>query len=90
MEEARAVLARLKRIEALEREGAAVPSLLAELRELVHEATVWAERERDPRALEAAAALADAGHPVGEDPERALHRSHEQRVPSPSAAASIE
>ena len=58
MEEARAVLARLERIEALEREGAGVPSLLAELRELVREATAWAERERDPRAREAAAALA--------------------------------
>jgi hypothetical protein len=61
MEEARAVLARLERIEALEREGAGVSSLLAELRELVREAGEWAERERDPRALEAAAALAVAG-----------------------------
>jgi hypothetical protein len=60
MEEARAVLARLDRIEALEREGAGVTLLLAELRELVSEATVWAERERDPRAREAAAALAAA------------------------------
>jgi hypothetical protein len=60
MEEARAVLARLERIEALEREGAGVPSLLAELRELMREATVWAEREGDSRALEAAAALASA------------------------------
>ena len=58
MEEARAVLARLKRIEALEREGASVPSLLAELRELVREATDWADRERDPHAREAAAELA--------------------------------
>jgi hypothetical protein len=57
MEEARAVLARLERIEALEREGAAVPSLLAELRELVREAGEWARRERDSRAIEAAAAL---------------------------------
>jgi hypothetical protein len=60
MEEARAVLARLERIEALEREGAAVPSLLAELRELVREAGEWAERERDPRAQAAVAALAAA------------------------------
>jgi hypothetical protein len=60
MEEARAVLARLERIEALEREGAAVPSLLAELRELIGEATAWAERERDPRAIEAAKALDEA------------------------------
>ncbi|HJQ73421.1 MAG TPA: hypothetical protein VJ814_00945 [Gaiellaceae bacterium] len=57
MEEARAVLARLERIEALEREGAGVPSLLAELRELAHEASAWAQRERDPRAREAAEAL---------------------------------
>ena len=64
MEEARAVLARLERIEALEREGAGVPSLLAELRELVREAGEWAERERDPRAQAAVAALeaADAGN----------------------------
>lgn len=55
------MLARLERIEALEREGAGATSLLAELRELVREATEWAERERDPRAREAAAALAEAG-----------------------------
>jgi hypothetical protein len=60
MEEARAVLARLERIEILEREGADATSLLAELRELVREAGEWAERERDPRAAEAAAALAEA------------------------------
>ena len=58
MDEARAVLARLERIEVLEREGADVPSLLAELRELVREASVWAERERDPRASEAVATIA--------------------------------
>jgi hypothetical protein len=63
MDEARAVLARLERIEALEREGASVPSLLAELRELVGEATTWAEREGDPRALRAAEALVEAGQP---------------------------
>jgi len=61
MEEARAVLARLERIEALEREGAGVPSLLAELRELLREAGEWAERERDPRAHAAVAALSAAG-----------------------------
>jgi hypothetical protein len=60
MEEARAVLARLERIEALEREGAGIPSLLAELRELMREASDWAEQERDPRARAAAAALAAA------------------------------
>jgi hypothetical protein len=50
----------LERIEALEREGAAVPSLLAELRELVREAGEWAERERDSRAQAAVDALAAA------------------------------
>jgi hypothetical protein len=90
MEEARAVLARLERIEALEREGAAVPSLLAELRELVREASEWAERERDPRARDAAVALAEAERSVGENPPRALHRSHQQVLPSPGTAAPIE
>ena len=89
MEEARAVLARLERIETLEREGAAVPSVLAELRELVREASEWAERERDPRAREAAVALAEAERSE-ENPFPALHRSHEQRLPSASAAAPFE
>jgi len=88
MDEARAVLARLERIEALAREGAGVPSLLAELRELVSEATAWAERERDPRAREAAAAVA-AAERLAERRE-ALHRSHEVPVPSASAMAPIE
>ena len=61
MEEARAVLARLERIEALEREGAGPRLVLAELRELVREATEWAGQERDPRARAAAAALAASG-----------------------------
>jgi hypothetical protein len=90
MEEARAVLARLERIEALEREGAPVPSLLAELRELVREAGEWAERERDPRARDAAAALAAAERAVDPHPAGALHRSHEEPVPSPLAAAPFE
>jgi hypothetical protein len=61
MFEARAVLKRLERIEALEREGADARLLLPELRELVREATAWADREQDPRASEAAAALVEAG-----------------------------
>jgi hypothetical protein len=61
MDEARAVLARLERIEALEREGAAAPSLLAELRELVREAAEWADVEGDPHARAAAEALLVAG-----------------------------
>jgi hypothetical protein len=86
MEEARAVLARLERIEALEREGAGVKPLLAELRELVREATDWAERERDPRARAAAVALAEAERGDA-NTMLPLHRSHEQAVPFASAAA---
>ena len=53
MDEARAVIRRLDRIEALERDGAAAPTLLAELRELVREAEVWARLEGDVRAVRA-------------------------------------
>ena len=57
------MLARLERIEALERSGAARAVLLAELRELAREAAAWAGRERDPAAAAAAEAVAAA---VGE------------------------
>jgi hypothetical protein len=46
MEEARAVLARLERIEALDRENAEQRVVLAELRELVREVEAWTSRER--------------------------------------------
>jgi hypothetical protein len=45
MEEARAVLERLDRIERLERAGAPAAELLRELRWLVREAERWARRE---------------------------------------------
>jgi hypothetical protein len=60
MDEARAVLARLERIEALEREDAPPAALLPELQALVREAEAWARREQDPAASTAAAACADA------------------------------
>jgi hypothetical protein len=50
MDEARAVLARLDRIEALEREGAPPGVLLEELRGLVQAAEAWAKLEGDERA----------------------------------------
>ena len=59
MEEARAVIARLERIEALDRERADAYLLLAELRALAREVEIWAKRERDPRAEEAARLLAE-------------------------------
>ena len=58
MDEARAVLARLERIETLERNGAAPELLLGELRGLVREAEAWAQREGDSRARAAAEAIA--------------------------------
>jgi hypothetical protein len=60
MDEARAVLARVERIEELDRAGAPAATLLAELVELACEAAAWAEAENDPRARAAAAALAAA------------------------------
>jgi hypothetical protein len=58
MDEARAVMLRLERIEALEHEGANPAAVLAELQQLVREAEAWARLEGDERAGEAAAALA--------------------------------
>jgi len=47
MDEARAVLKRLRRIEALEREGAPTRSLLCEVRALLDEAEAWVSSERE-------------------------------------------
>ena len=52
MEEARAVLARLERIEALDRENAEQRVVLAELRELVREVEAWTTRERAALAVD--------------------------------------
>jgi hypothetical protein len=53
MDEARAVIQRLERIEALEREGAGPKQLLAEVRELLREGEVWLEQEREGTDLAA-------------------------------------
>jgi hypothetical protein len=55
MDEARAVLARLDRIDALERERAPAEVLLAEVRALLTEAEAWVrtEPEGTDRALDA-------------------------------------
>jgi hypothetical protein len=47
MQEARRVLARLERIEALQREHALPADLLGELRALLQEAEEWARAEHD-------------------------------------------
>jgi hypothetical protein len=53
MDEARTVIDRLDRIEALERAGAPPGVLLKELRGLVRDAEAWARREGDARAAAA-------------------------------------
>jgi hypothetical protein len=53
MDEARAVIDRLDRIEALERQGAPTAALLEELRGLVRDAEAWARLEGDERAVAA-------------------------------------
>jgi len=65
MDEARAVLRRLNRIEALEREGAPPRSLLAEVHELLAEAEAWAAAERGGVEL-AEAALQRCRHALAE------------------------
>ena len=60
MDEARAVIRRLDRIEALEREGAHPATLLAELRELVREAEEWSRVEADERAQRAVERVEEA------------------------------
>ena len=56
MDEARAVLERLDRIEALDRAEAPAGELLDELRGLVHDAERWLRAEPEPRgAVEALA-----------------------------------
>ena len=59
MDEIDAVLRRLERIETLEREGAHLATVVAELQELVREAEAWARLEGDERARAAAAAIAE-------------------------------
>jgi hypothetical protein len=53
VDEARAVMQRLERIEALEREGAGPKQLLAEVRELLREGEAWLETEQEGTELAA-------------------------------------
>ena len=53
MDEARAVIDRLERIDVLEQEGAPPAVLLEELRGLVRAAETWARLEQDERAAAA-------------------------------------
>jgi hypothetical protein len=60
MEEARRVMERLARIEALESEQAPSDQLLVELRELVREAESWLRTEPEPAGAVAALAVCRA------------------------------
>jgi hypothetical protein len=66
-----AVLARLDRIEELHLRGAPAASILAEVEALVDEASAWAAREGDARALRAADTLRASVRSPG-DGERPL------------------
>ncbi len=59
MDEARRVLERLERIDALRREGAPAVDLLAEVRSLLAEGERWIAAERPDSVEQARAALAD-------------------------------
>ena len=59
MDEARQVLERLERIDALRREGAPAVDLLAEVRSLLAEGERWIAAERPDSVEQARAALAD-------------------------------
>ena len=91
MDEARHVLDRLDRIEALGRRRAEPEALLGELRELVREAEAWARREGRPAAAAAdaietlKAAVQERGPPAGvaDAVSRAVRRPcNERRAPS--------
>jgi len=72
MEEARRVLERLRRIEALERRSAPSDELLAELRTLVREAETWLRAEPEPGAAADALARCAAALEAVEAEEVAL------------------
>jgi hypothetical protein len=65
MDEARSVLRRLERIEALDRQDAPAGELLVELRALVREAETWLRNE--PESLGAVEALARCRQALGSD-----------------------
>jgi hypothetical protein len=67
MDEARQVLDRLERIDALRRQGAPARDLLAEVRSLLAEGERWIAAERLDGDERARAALADCRAGIGEE-----------------------
>jgi hypothetical protein len=66
MDEARQVLERLERIDALRRDGAPAAELLAEVRSLLTEGERWMAAEKMESGGRARAALADCRAGLGE------------------------
>lgn len=72
MDEARQVLARLQRIDALRREGAPAADLLAEVRSLLAEGERWLSAETPEGIDRARAALADCQAVLVPSPEEVV------------------
>jgi hypothetical protein len=70
MDEARQVLERLERIDALRRDGAPASDLLAEVRSLLAEGERWIAAEKLEGGGRARAALADCRAGLGEEVAR--------------------
>jgi hypothetical protein len=72
MDEARQVIERLERIDALRREGAPPADLLAEVRSLLAEGERWLAAEKPEGVERARAALADCRASLAADAEGAV------------------
>ena len=72
MDEARQVLERLERIDALRREGAPAADLLAEVRSLLAEGERWLAAETPEGIDRARAALADCQAGLASSPEEVV------------------
>ena len=75
MDEARLVIERLERIDALRREGAPASDLLAEVRGLLVEGERWLAAEKPDEVERARAALADCRASLAHEPEGVMPRS---------------
>ena len=75
MDEARHVLERLERIDALRRKGAPAPDLLAEVRSLLAEGERWIAAERPDDVGRARAALADCRAGLAAESEEVAART---------------
>ena len=75
MDEARQILERLERIDALRRDGAPATDLLAEVRSLLAEGERWLAAEKPEEVERARAALADCQAGLASGSEEVVVRS---------------